>query len=194
MIARLRLRLLGATIGHGLMVTGPIDLCLDPQSKVSIGQACRIHSGFRWNPVGGFRRMGLWVGPNGDLAIGDRVALSNSTIVSMSRVSIGDDVFIGGGCQIYDTDFHQIQPERRLRNAGAVGTAAITVGHRAFIGGHVTVLKGVKVGEAAVIGAASVVTKDVPAGQIWAGSPARFIRWVHSERRAFSRQPATGSE
>ena len=45
-----------------------------------------------------------------------------------------------------------------------------------FIGSNVTILKGVTIGDEAVVGAGSIVTKDIPAGEIWAGNPARFIR------------------
>jgi acetyltransferase-like isoleucine patch superfamily enzyme len=116
------------------------------------------------------------------LAIGNGAGISSSTIVALEDISIGDQVFIGGDCKIYDTDFHQLQPQARLQNIGRVPSAPIRIGPRAFIGGHCIILKGVSVGEESVIGAGSVVTCCVPAAEVWAGVPARFIRRVDPVR------------
>ncbi|WP_218932236.1 acyltransferase [Adhaeretor mobilis] len=122
--------------------------------------------------------MAFWVGSKGTLDIGDGCGLSNSTIVCIDKVSIGAETFIGGGCEIYDTDFHQLDPDDRIANRGHIGHGPISIGPRAFIGSGSTILKNVTVGEGAVIGAGSVVTKPVPPFEIWAGVPARFIRRV----------------
>ena len=82
---------------------------------------------------------------------------------------------IGGGTNIYDTDFHPIQIEARHANQPA-NNAPITICDNAFIGGHTTILKGVTVGEGSVVGACSVVAKSIPPREIWAGNPARKIR------------------
>jgi acetyltransferase-like isoleucine patch superfamily enzyme len=105
------------------------------------------------------------------------VGLSNSTIVCMNAVTIEDDVLLGGGSRVYDTDFHSLRPEERCLpgNPGA-RTARVHIGRRAFVGGHSTLLKGVSVGEEAVIGAGSVVRSDVPAREVWAGNPAARLR------------------
>lgn len=121
--------------------------------------------------------MNLWIGPGAELIVGDRVGLSNSTIVCLQAVTIGDHSLIGGDTRIYDTDFHSLDPEMRARpgNPGA-RTAPVTIAARSFIGGHSTLLKGSTIGESAVVGAGSVVRGDVPAGQVWSGNPASFVR------------------
>jgi acetyltransferase-like isoleucine patch superfamily enzyme len=176
LVARIRLRAHGATVGRRLRVRGPLRLRCHRTGAIRIGDDCRIQSGFAGNPVGA-ARMAIWIGPGGRLSLGDRVGLSNATIVCMSAVSIGDDVLLGGGSRIYDTDFHSLDAWERGRpgNPGT-RTAPVTIGRRAFVGGHATLLKGVAVGEEAVVGAGSVVRSAVPAGEIWAGNPAVFLR------------------
>ena len=61
-----------------------------------------------------------------------------------------------------------------------IRTKPVHIGENVFIGGHCVILKGVTIGDGAVIGAGSVVTKSIPAGEIWAGNPAKFIRKVPS--------------
>jgi acetyltransferase-like isoleucine patch superfamily enzyme len=177
LVARIRLRAHGASVGRGLRVRGPVHLHCHRTGAIRIGDDCRIQSGFAGNPVGGGTRMAIWVGPGGRLTLGDRVGLSNSTIVCMSAVSIADDVFLGGGSRIYDTDFHSLRASERGRpgNPGT-RTAPVTIGRRAFVGGHSILLKGIEVGEESVVGAGSVVRSSVPPREIWAGNPAVPLR------------------
>ena len=95
---------------------------------------------------------------------------SNSTIISSLSIRIGDDTIISWDVEIIDTDFH------RMSREGAVVSAPIEIGNHVFVGRRTMVLKGVKVGDGAVIGAGSVVTRDVPANCLVAGVPARVIR------------------
>lgn len=176
LLARVRLRAHGASVGRGLRVRGPLRLHCHRTARIHIGDHCRIQSGFAGNPVGGNGRMSFWVGPGAFLNLGHRVGLSNSTIVCLQSVTLEDDVFIGGDSKLYDTDFHSLDPRERLLpgNPGS-RTAPVTIHRRAFVGGHSILLKGSSVGEAAVVGAGSVVRSAVPALQIWAGNPARFL-------------------
>jgi acetyltransferase-like isoleucine patch superfamily enzyme len=177
LIARVRLRAHDARVGRRLSVRGPIHLHCHRTGTIRIGDDCRIQSGFAGNPVGGGSRMAIWVGPGGRLTLGDRVGLSNSTIVCMSSVSIGDDTFLGGGSRVYDTDFHSVNASERGR-PGNPGTRAapVVIGRSAFVGGHSIVLKGVEIGEESVIGAGSVVRSGVGPREVWAGNPAVFVR------------------
>ena len=168
-LMRVIMILWGTRPGKGFRSNGRIRLRI--AGKLKIGPNVRFHSG-RTNYVGGDRRMAIWVGPRGTLEIGKGCALSNSTIVCQERIEILDETFIGGGCDIFDNDFHALSPEARISGTPGV-SAPIKIGPKAFLGSNVLVLKGVTIGEAAVVGAGSVVTKDVPAGEIWAGVPAR---------------------
>ena len=181
--ARLRLRAHGAAVGQGLRVRGPLRLHCHRTATIRVGDHCRIQSGFGGNPVGGNGRMSLWVGPGATLTLGDRVGLSNSTIVCLQSVTLEDDVFLGGDSKIYDTDFHSLDPRERgePHNPGA-RTAPVVIRRRAFVGGHAILLKGTTIGEAAVVGAGSVVRGAVPALQVWAGNPARYLALLPAGR------------
>jgi acetyltransferase-like isoleucine patch superfamily enzyme len=192
-VAYVRLRAHGAEVGRGLRVRGALRLHCHRTARIRIGDGCRIHSGFG-NPVGSHSRMTLWVGPEGRLTLGDRVGLSNSTIVCMREVSIGDEALVGGDSKIYDTDFHSVRAEERARRGNpGTRTSPVSIGARVFVGGHSVLLKGVTIGEGAVIGAGSVVRTPVPPAQLWIGNPARWFRdLAEGEARALpsEAQPA----
>lgn len=176
-VARLRLAAHGAEVGRGLVVTGPVLLRIHPTARVVIGEECTFHSGFAVNPVGGASRLSIWVGPGAVLAIGSRAGISNATLVAMADVRIGDDVRIGGGACVYDTDFHSLDLVRRLSKPDTgVRKAPVQMAPGCFVGGHAIVLKGSSLGAGAILGAGAVLAGSIPAGEIWAGNPARRIR------------------
>lgn len=180
-VARLRLAALGAQVGRGLVVTGPVLLRIHPTARVVIGEGCTFHSGFAVNPVGGASRLAIWVGPGAALAIGSRAGISNATLVAMADIRIGDDVRIGGGACVYDTDFHSLDLAGRLASPDTgVRKAPVSLAAGCFVGGHALVLKGSSLGAGAILGAGAVLAGSVPAGEIWAGSPARKIAQVPS--------------
>lgn len=139
----------------------------------------KINSRYSANPIGGMKRMSFVVRKNAELLIDENTGISNSAIVCWSKIHIGKNVFIGGDCKIYDTDFHSINlSERVLSPDPNVKVAPVTIEDGVFIGTGTVILKGVTVGRESVIGAGSVVAKDIPAREIWAGNPARFIRKI----------------
>lgn len=176
-VARLRLACLGAKVGPRLRVTGPLLLNLHPSATVEIGPDCTLHSGFAVNPVGGDRRMVIWVGAAAVLRIGANVGMSNATLVAMAEVTIADDVRVGGEAQVFDTDFHSLDLAGRLaRPDRGVRKAPVRIGRGAFVGARAVILKGTSIGDEAVVGAGAVVSGTVPPREIWAGNPARHLR------------------
>ena len=80
--------------------------------------------------------------------------------------------------KIWDTDFHAIEYNDRCKNVN-IKSAPIFIKEGAFIGACSIILKGVTIGKHSVIGAGSVVTKNIPDNEIWGGNPARFIKnWM----------------
>lgn len=149
--------------------------------KIVIGKNNYLISGQKYNPIGGDERLQLWVGKNAELIIGDRVGIANSSIVAFEKVTIGNDVLIGGGCKIYDTDFHPLKTNDRIignPNSLKSNVKEIRICNGVFIGGHSIILKGVTIGNNSIIGAGSVVSRNVPPDEIWAGNPAKFVKRI----------------
>lgn len=92
----------------------------------------------------------------------------NCTMLDLAEIRIGDNCLIGPDVGIY-TAGHRLEPEGRVLDVYGL---PITIGNDVWIGGHTTILPGVTIGDGAVIAAGSVVTKDVPARTLVAGTPA----------------------
>ena len=99
----------------------------------------------------------------------------NVTILDAAKVTFGDNVFIAPNC-VFSTAGHAIDSEQR--NRGLEIALPITVGDGVWIGANVSVLPGVTIGSNTVIGAGSVVNKDIPDGVIACGNPCRVIRKI----------------
>lgn len=168
-----KMRYWGVKLGKNIVFYG--NMRLVNMNQMSIGNNTRFHSGHT-NFVGGYQKTAIWVGQKGILKIGDNVGISNVTIVTESSIVIEDEVFIGGGTRIYDNDFHALDKESRLNDPTVIPSLPILIKRGAFIGGHSTILKGVIIGENSVIGASSLVVKNVPQNEVWAGVPAKKIR------------------
>ena len=126
--------------------------------------------------------------PESEVRVGCRTYVGRSTIVCAKGVTIGDDVLISWGCQIVDHDSHALLWKDRASDVGdwyrgekdwsRVSCAPVRIGDRAWIGFNALILKGVTIGEGAVVAAGSVVTRDVPPDTLVGGNPARVIREI----------------
>ena len=99
----------------------------------------------------------------------------NLVILDAAKVKIGRNVFIGPNCGIY-TAGHPIVVNER--NQGLEYAKPIEVGDNVWIGGNVAILPGVKIGSNSVIGAGSVVNKDIPENSIAVGNPCKVIKQI----------------
>ena len=108
------------------------------------------------------------------ISIGRRFfANFNFTVLDEARVTIGDDCFIGPNVSIY-TACHSTDPE--MRNSRQEWAEPVSIGHNVWIGGSVTILPGVIIGDNVTIGAGSVVTQDIPSNSVAVGNPCKVIR------------------
>ncbi|UQA77915.1 acyltransferase [Sphingobacterium siyangense] len=128
--------------------------------------------------------------------IGDRVYMGNSSIICKSSVSFGNDILVAWGVVFYDHDSHSLDYRFRdqdvkqtyidyvnekgnylkNKNWNVVNSLPIVIEDHAWIGAESMILKGVTIGKGAIVGARSVVTKDVPPFTVVAGNPAKVVK------------------
>ncbi|GGX76344.1 sugar O-acetyltransferase [Streptomyces fructofermentans] len=109
-----------------------------------------------------------------NITIGARTFVnSNLTALDVAAITIGEDCQIGPNVQLL-TPTHPLEPQPRRDKLEAA--KPITIGDNVWIGGGAIVLPGITIGDDSVIGAGAVVTKDVPAGVVTVGNPARTVR------------------
>ena len=150
---------------------------------IQVGPGLTTGYGCRFD-LGGSGRDGVTLSVGRDCRIGDRVH-----IVAAHRVTIGDNCLMASHIFISDTthgDYSgefQSAPDTSPHDR-PLHSRPVVIGDNVWIGEHVSVLPGVTVGDGAILNAHAVVTKDVPAGTIVAGVPARVIkRWSEEDGR-----------
>ncbi len=133
----------------------------------------------------------------GVVKIGSRTFVGGGCkFICINSITVGDDVLISWGCTFMDNNAHSIYWEERKNDVkdwkkgiveGAIGkyknwdkveSKPIIIGDKAWIGFDVVIMKGVVIGERAVIAAGSVVVTDVPADSVYAGNPAKEVKKI----------------
>ena len=116
-----------------------------------------------------------------NIEIGENFFMNmDCVILDGAKVKFGDNVFVAPHCGFYTAD-HTLDVERRIN--GLEYALPITVGNNVWIGAHVCVLPGVSIGDNTVIGAGSVVTKNIPANVLAYGNPCKVIREITENDR-----------
>ena len=190
---RCKAALLGVPVGSGVTAHGPVGLMRWPGSHITIGAGTSLISSWRRATAAALAtpvRLRTF-GPSARIDIGPSAQLSGTSIAARSTtISIGRQVLVAPNCIIVDSDFHaHWPPEARATEPGMEGDRPVTIGDYAWIGLNCIILKGVAIGEGAIIGAGSVVTKDVPPHSLAVGSPARIVRsLVPNEDRSAAAQ------
>lgn len=148
------------------------------KASIVIGNNFTMNNGAKYADSGLNGKCRIEVRDNGNLSIGNHVGMSDVTISCHEKITIGNNILLGVGAQIRDTDNHSLNPEDRKIGLDWQNkkTAPIQIKDNVFIGAYSFILKGVTIGENSIVGAGSVVTKNVPANEIWAGNPVKFIK------------------
>lgn len=149
-------------------------------SRIIIGRGVTLVSNSRGNVAGINHPVILaTLAAGAVIQIGDGVGISGSSICAVKKISIGKQAGLGANADVFDTDFHaadsMANTQRGILDAAS---APISIGEAVWIAANAMILKGVNIGNGAVIGAGSVVRKDVPANALAIGNPAAVIRYL----------------
>ena len=177
---RLKARMFGIEVGPGVTACGSVSLGRWPGSHIRLGAGCSLISSSRratastlYAPV----RLRTYA-PTARIELAEGVQLSGTAITARScTISIGKDTMVGPNCVITDSDFHAHWPaETRHIEPAFELDRGVSIGANVWIGMNSLILKGVAIGDGAIIGARALVTQDVPPYTIVGGVPARPIR------------------
>ena len=158
-----------ATLGQRVRVWGKLRVA--NYGQMIIGDRVRLVS----EPA----VLELVAGRNGRLEIGERSFINYGGSISAHKlVKIGPRCNIGPHVLLMDNNFHRLEPDRRDEMPPS---RPIVLEENVFLGARVIVLGGVTIGRDSVVGAGSVVTRDIPPGVIAAGNPAKVIRPLNDE-------------
>jgi galactoside O-acetyltransferase len=149
---------------------------------LSVGEDSIIHADISFEESGGH------------IQIGSRTFVGRSDLVCYRSLVIGDDVIMSWGITVVDHDSHSTEWAKRRndvrdwgkgrKNWEHIAHAPVVVGNKAWVGFNVSILKGVTIGEGAVIGACSVVTCDIPPYSVAVGNPAKVVRSLSASSNA----------
>lgn len=159
---------------------------VNSKNPIKIGNNCMINCDF------------IFESEKGEIEIGDRTFINGGTsLISRSKIKIGDDVTIAWGCTLYDHNSHSLDWQERQKdleqqlndynngldfiknkNWETVKSKPITIEDKVWIGFDCTILNGVTIGEGAIVGAKSVVRENVEPYTIVAGNPAVVIKKI----------------
>jgi acetyltransferase-like isoleucine patch superfamily enzyme len=152
-------------------ITGPVQVYLGDDVRLS----------------GSFTISGGRIFDKPEFRVGNRTFIGSGCAFAVAKsITIGDDVLIAGGCSVSDYSAHPLDPKKRTsgEQVDPEDVRPVRIENKAWLGRGATILPGVTIGEGAVVGAAAVVTKDVPPGCICVGNPGRLLsRTVYESRQ-----------
>ena len=185
-VARGRLRRAGVVYGQDVRVLGRPFLRLAERGSIVLGDRVVLSSHPAANSLEARGPCILrTILPEARIMVGDDTGMTSATISAASMIRIGDRVLVGAGVMITDSDHHPVHapvglPRRFAGFPPPSGVDAVIIEDDVFIGAHAIILKGVRIGTGAVVGAGSVVSRNVPAQSIVAGNPAVVVGSVGS--------------
>jgi acetyltransferase-like isoleucine patch superfamily enzyme len=165
---------------RGAKFEGPSRIEGRPIISVAHGSAMRfganiaLNSFVRANPLACFQPCTIRTLATGaELIVGANVGMSGAVICAGKHISIGDGTIFGSGAMVLDNDFHVLDAQGSWKDEHVANARPVRIGCQVFVGARAIILKGVTIGDRAMIGAGAVVTRDVPADHMAAGNPAQ---------------------
>jgi hypothetical protein len=161
--------------GRCLFLGRPM-ISLAKGGRIVVGDGVRVFSSLRANPLGCPQPCALRaLVPGAELRLGPNVGLSAAALCAARSIQIGEGTILGAGAIVIDNDFHQPAGQWGWTESAPANARPVLIGRGVFIGARAIVLKGVTIGDRAIIGAGAVVTKDVPPFHVAVGNPARVL-------------------
>lgn len=168
----------GIEYGKNVSVFGNVSV-IGP-GKITIGDNFCMTNGDHINPISANLQGSFYTDcVDAEICIGNNVGMSSTRMWIHDNLTIGNNVKIGACVLLIDTDTHPIDYEVRRTSNEGTKSAPIVIEDDVWIGAHSIVLKGVTIGARSIIGAGSVVTKDIPSDCIAAGNPCKVIRKIY---------------
>lgn len=178
--------------GKNLRVFNRFYLSKHATAKLIIGDNFTFSSGDGINPLCRNIRGKIYLDQGAKIYIGNNVGISSACLWAKELIEIGNYVNIGGDCIIMDTDAHNLNWDIRagvahdengdkISDTSTAKSAPIKIGNNVLIGTRSIILKGVKIGDRAIIAAGSVVTKTIPSDCIAGGNPAKIIKYINEK-------------
>jgi acetyltransferase-like isoleucine patch superfamily enzyme len=172
---------MGVVLGKDVRFYGMPIVRITKGSTIFIGDRVVLCSDSRFTDLGVNHPVVLrTLRAGAQIVIGNDSGLSGSSLCAAISIQLGKECLLGANVTIADTDFHALKPDGRRFNGNPldIGAAPVRIEDNVFIGTGALVLKGVTIGMNSVIGAMSVVNKNIDANVIAAGVPARMIREI----------------
>lgn len=183
-INRFFLRKKGCSFGKNMTIIGKVSI--RGTGHISIGENFIMTSGYHINPVSANLQGAIYTdNPKAQIIIGNNVGMNSTRIRIHDSLTIGNNVKIGGGVLLIDTDSHPIDYVARRISNDATKYAPIVIEDDVWIGAQSIILKGVTIGARSIIGAGSVVTKNIPADCVAGGNPCKVIKYLNRDDRNF---------
>jgi acetyltransferase-like isoleucine patch superfamily enzyme len=168
--------LLRLRFGRRLQTDGLCFVCADVHLEIGRGATLKIG---RWAWIGDGSKIRVH---EGEVSIGAKTVMGQEcTISAYQHVSIGRECIVADRVMLIDFDHGVVEVERPIRLQG-IYKRDVRVGHNVWIGYGACILRGVAVGDNSIVGTNAVVTRDIPANAVVAGSPARVVRMRDAPR------------
>ena len=177
-------RLIGNSVHYAnYRIVGTPIIEISGNGRIVLGDNLQMNNGMLDNQIG-YNNPCILRAENGSILIGQNVGISQTTLVAKNaNITIGCNVKMGGGVKVYTTDFHSLHYEERRESEIDMASrkcAPVVIEDDCFIGAGSIILKGVHIGARTIIGAGSVVTKDIPADVTAGGNPCKVMKVINA--------------
>jgi acetyltransferase-like isoleucine patch superfamily enzyme len=145
------------------------------KGKITLGDNVSLNS----YPGGDIYKTGLCTYlDSAEIRIGNSCTLNGTMIHATNKVVIGDNCMFASTI-ILDNNSHNLSTDAIIRRTGKINDSPVIIGNNVWVGMHSIILKGVHIGDNAIVAAGSIVTHDVPSNVLVGGNPARLIKKLH---------------